>query len=129
MSDAPPARQQGKASGIVRRLSINIPNYNYGRYVRSAIESALHVDWSDVEVIVVDDGSTDDSWDVISAFGDQVIAVRQSNSGPRVACNEGFARSTGDVVIFSIPMTCSSRVLPRRSPPFGVLASARCRSR
>lgn len=84
----------------MRRLSIIIPNYNYGQYVGTAIESALHVDWPDVEVIVVDDGSTDESWEIISSFGDQIVAVRQTNSGPRVACNEGFARSTGDVVIF-----------------------------
>jgi cellulose synthase/poly-beta-1,6-N-acetylglucosamine synthase-like glycosyltransferase len=84
----------------MRRLSVVIPNYNYGRFVGSAIGSALALEWPDVEVIVVDDGSTDDSEAVIRTFGSRVTAIFQENSGPRVACNAGFATSTGDVVIF-----------------------------
>jgi glycosyltransferase involved in cell wall biosynthesis len=84
----------------VRRLSVIIPNYNYRDYVAAAIDSALALEWDDVEVIVVDDGSTDDSVEVISAYVDRVTIIEQPNSGPRVACNQGFARSTGDVVIF-----------------------------
>jgi hypothetical protein len=84
----------------MRRLSVIIPNFNYGRYVGSAIGSALALDWPDVEVIVVDDGSTDDSRSIINAFASEITAIFQENSGPRVACNTGFAASTGDVVIF-----------------------------
>lgn len=84
----------------MRRLSIVIPNYNYAAFVTSAIESALAVRWPDVEVIVVDDGSTDDSRELIESFGSRITAIFQENSGPRVACNTGFAASTGDAVIF-----------------------------
>jgi glycosyltransferase involved in cell wall biosynthesis len=84
----------------MERLSIVIPNYNYATFVGEAVESALAVDWPDVEVIVVDDGSTDDSMEVLSGFGDKITVIPQENAGPRVACNRGFARSHGDVVIF-----------------------------
>ena len=84
----------------MHRLSVIIPNYNYGRFIGSAIGSALAVDWPDIEVIVVDDGSTDDSRSVIRGFGPRIVTIFQQNSGPRVACNVGFAASTGDVVIF-----------------------------
>lgn len=91
------ARAVGEA---MQRLSIVIPNYNYGRFVREAVESALAVDWPSVEVIVVDDGSTDDSLKILAGFGDRIRLMTQENSGPRVACNRGFAASCGDAVIF-----------------------------
>lgn len=84
----------------MRRLSIVIPNFNYAEFIEAAIDSALSVDWPDVEVIVVDDGSTDDSRERIEAYGPRVTALFQANAGPRVACNAGFAISTGDAVIF-----------------------------
>ena len=58
-------------------LSVVIPNHNYANYVGAAIQSALEVRWPKVEVIVVDDGSTDGSFEVIKAFGDSIIAIRQ----------------------------------------------------
>jgi glycosyltransferase involved in cell wall biosynthesis len=82
------------------KFSIVIPNYNYGRFIGKAIASALAVEWPDLEVIVVDDGSTDNSREVIESFGAKVIAIFQPNGTQRVACNTGFARSTGDAVIF-----------------------------
>jgi glycosyltransferase involved in cell wall biosynthesis len=82
------------------KFSIIIPNYNYGRFVGQAIASALAVEWPDLEVIVVDDGSTDNSREVIESFGKSIIAIFQPNGTQRVACNTGFARSTGDAVIF-----------------------------
>lgn len=84
----------------MRRLSFVIPNFNYGSYIGRTIQSALDVRWPDIEVIVVDDGSTDDSIDVVKSFGDRVRLIQQPNSGPRVACNNGFAHSSGDWVVF-----------------------------
>lgn len=81
-------------------LSVVIPNYNYAKYVGTAIKSALDVRWWRVEVIVVDDGSTDNSVEVIEAFGDKIIAIRQANVGQMQSCVNGFRRSTGDIVIF-----------------------------
>jgi len=82
------------------RLSVIIPNYNYGEFVGHAIDSALALDWPDVEVIVVDDGSTDHSAEVIRGYGNRVIAVFQANATQLVACNRGFEISTGDLIIF-----------------------------
>jgi glycosyltransferase involved in cell wall biosynthesis len=82
------------------RFSIIIKNYNYGRFVRQAIESALAVDWRNKEVIVVDDGSTDNSVAVITSFGDRVIPIFATNGGQARAANVGFGRSTGDLVTF-----------------------------
>ena len=81
-------------------VSVVICNHDYAAFVAQAIESALALDWPSVEVIVVDDGSTDDSWRIITSFGDRVTAIYQRNSGQWAACNAGFARSRGDVVIF-----------------------------
>jgi glycosyltransferase involved in cell wall biosynthesis len=84
-----------------KRASVIIPNYNHARYVGQAIESALAVDWPDVEVIVVDDGSADESREVIRSFRDRgVIDIFQENSGQLIACNRGFSASTGDLIIF-----------------------------
>jgi glycosyltransferase involved in cell wall biosynthesis len=76
--------------------SILINNYNYGRFVGEAIESALNQTSSGVEVIVVDDGSTDNSREVIASFGDAIKAVLQENGGQASAINSGFAASRGD---------------------------------
>lgn len=81
-------------------VSVIIPNYNYGDYLGAAIQSALDLDWPGVEVIVVDDGSTDHSRAVIASFGSRIAAILQENSGQLVACNKAFARSCGDIVIF-----------------------------
>jgi glycosyltransferase involved in cell wall biosynthesis len=82
------------------RFSVIIPNYNYGDFVGRAIDSALALDWPDVEVIVVDDGSTDHSAAVIRSYGDKIIARFQTNATQRVACNDGFAASTGEMINF-----------------------------
>lgn len=82
-------------------VSVIIPNYNYEDFVGAAIESALGVDWPDIEVIVVDDGSTDHSRAVIERYPDRIRAIfLQKNAGRVVACNLGFARSRGEVVMF-----------------------------
>ena len=84
----------------MQRLSIIITNYNYAGYVADAIESALAVSWDDVEVIVVDDGSTDGSLGIINGYVGRVKIHTGRNSGQLVAANRGFAASTGDFIIF-----------------------------
>lgn len=81
-------------------VSIVINNFNYGRYVGEAIDSALAQTYPRCEVIVVDDGSTDDSRAVIERFGQRVVAVFQQNQGQGGAMNAGFARARGDAVLF-----------------------------
>ncbi|ESA37700.1 glycosyl transferase [Leptolyngbya sp. Heron Island J] len=79
-------------------VSIVINNYNYGAFVGQAIESALNQSYKNVEVVVVDDGSTDYSREIISSYGDQIIAVFQDNGGQAAAFNAGFAKSSGDII-------------------------------
>ncbi len=81
-------------------FSIIINNYNYARYLGAAIESCLAQDYPQVETIVVDDGSTDDSRTVIERFGSRVQAVFKANGGQASAFNAGFAASRGDYVLF-----------------------------
>jgi glycosyltransferase involved in cell wall biosynthesis len=88
------------ASGGMKRLSVVITNYNYEQYLAMAIQSALDLRWDDLEVIVVDDGSTDASRTVIEGFGDRVRVLLTENASQRVAANRGYATSTGDVVVF-----------------------------
>ena len=80
--------------------SIVICSYNYGRFLAEAIDSALNQTYPDVEVIVVDDGSTDDSCDVIRRYRDRVVPVLKDNEGHDAAINTGFRLSTGQVVCF-----------------------------
>ena len=79
-------------------VSILISSYNYGRYLSQAIDSALNQTYGNVEVIVVDDGSTDSSSELIKSYGDQVIAVLKENGGQASAMNAGFAASSGKVI-------------------------------
>ncbi len=81
-------------------VSIIVNNYNYERFLRAAIDSALAQTYRSVEVIVVDVGSTDQSRATIDRYGDQITAVLKSNGGQSSALNAGFAHSHGDLVIF-----------------------------
>ena len=83
------------------RASIVVLNYNYARFLRRSLDSALAQTWPEVEVVVVDDASTDDSREVIAAYGARVRPVLQArNGGHGGAMNAGFAASTGELVIF-----------------------------
>jgi glycosyltransferase involved in cell wall biosynthesis len=81
-------------------VSICVVNHNYARFLPAAIDSALGQTWPDVEVVVVDDGSTDGSDEVIAGYGRRVVAVRKANGGQGSAFNAGFAACSGDLVAF-----------------------------
>jgi glycosyltransferase involved in cell wall biosynthesis len=80
-------------------ISVIITCFNYGRYVGLAIRSALAQSYSNVEILVVNDGSTDDSADVIQQFADRVTVIDQPNQGSIPAYNRGFAASSGQLVV------------------------------
>jgi hypothetical protein len=81
-------------------VSVVVINYNYGRYLKECIESVLSQDYEPIEVIVVDDGSTDDSRGVIDSYSGRLLASYQENGGVISATNHGYRRSHGSVVIF-----------------------------
>lgn len=80
-------------------VSIIVPNYNRRNLVGEAIESALE-QGPEFEVIVVDDGSTDDSWRAIQAFGARIRAFRQENAGAGAARNAALKLARGRYVRF-----------------------------
>jgi len=84
----------------MQKVSVIIPNYNYGRFLRQAITSALGQTAKPREVIVVDDGSTDDSREIIRSFGDAIIAIDQKNAGVAAARNTGAEIATGNLLAF-----------------------------
>lgn len=92
----------GSDPGAADRLlvSIVINNYNYGRFLREAIDSALGQTYPRVEVVVVDDGSTDDSREIIAGYGDRILPVLKENGGQASAFNAGFRASRGGVVLY-----------------------------
>jgi glycosyltransferase involved in cell wall biosynthesis len=82
-------------------VSIIIANYNYARFLPRAIDSALGQSHGPVEVLVVDDASTDDSADVIASYGTRIRScMREANGGHGAAFNTGFAASRGAIVFF-----------------------------
>jgi glycosyltransferase involved in cell wall biosynthesis len=81
-------------------VSIIINNYNYGRFLAATISSALNQTYGSTEVIVVDDGSTDESRDVITSFGDRVHAILKPNGGQASAFNVGYEASRGEIIVF-----------------------------
>jgi hypothetical protein len=81
-------------------VSVIVSCFNYERYVGEAIASALAQEGAAAEVIVVDDGSEDDSRDAIAAFGERITPIFKANGGQASALNAGFAASSGEAVIF-----------------------------
>lgn len=83
------------------RVSILINNHNYGRHVVAAARSALSQTYRDIEVIVVDDGSTDDSVARLAEITDSRLQVfSQPNGGQASACNSGWRRASGQWILF-----------------------------
>jgi len=83
-------------------VSIVIPAYNQGRFLAQAIQSALDQSHQSIQVVVVDDGSTDDTPDVLSRFAadQRVSVIRQANGGLPAARNRGLNAATGEFVCF-----------------------------
>ena len=77
-----------------------IPVYNGAPYLGEAIDSALAQTYREVEVIVVDDGSTDESGAVARSYDGRVHYIRQENAGPPVARNRGIREARGEIIAF-----------------------------
>lgn len=81
-------------------VSVVVPTFNRAALLASTIESLLCAEVPDLEIVIVDDGSSDDTRSVVSAFGGPVKYVPQDNAGPAAARNRGFAASQGRYVAF-----------------------------
>lgn len=80
------------------RLSILVNNHNYAPFLARAIQSALDQTYRDTEIIVVDDGSTDESQQIIGQYGDAIKAIFKENGGQASCFNAGFEASSGDII-------------------------------
>src|SRR4051794_3696698 len=84
------------------KVSIITPNYNYGHYIGQTIESVITQDYENIEHIIVDDGSTDNSVEEIlkfvTAFPEKVKLIRQENQGQSTAVNVGFREAEGEII-------------------------------
>ncbi len=79
-------------------ISVVVPTYNYGHFVGEAVDSALSQTLTPCQVIVVDDGSTDDTRSRLAAYGDKIVYIYQSNRGLSAARNAGIEAATGKYV-------------------------------
>ena len=82
------------------RVSVIIPTYNRATLIGDPIESVLKQTYTDWELIVLDDGSTDDTAQVVAQYGDRVRYVYQENAGETAARNAGFAHARGELISF-----------------------------
>ena len=85
------------------KLSVIIPVYNSAEFLNKCIDSLVLQDYKDYELILVDDGSTDASYDICCNYAkryDNILVLRQENSGPSIARNKGIQVASGDYLTF-----------------------------
>ncbi len=83
-----------------RRFSVVIAAYNRENYIRQTIDSVLSQTFIDYEIIVVDDGSTDRTGEVLQTYGDRIKYVRQTNQGSEATFRKGASLATGEYLAF-----------------------------
>ncbi len=81
-------------------ISVIVPVYNGASYLKETLDSALNQTYSNIEIIVVDDGSHDASPSIVSSCGDRMTYIRQDNAGPASARNSGVLHSNGEYLAF-----------------------------
>jgi len=82
------------------RISVVIPAYNAAPYIGAAIESVIGQTYKDLEIIVVDDGSVDNTADVVQTYDSKIKYVRQENQGVSSARNHGIRVAQGELIAF-----------------------------
>lgn len=81
-------------------ISVVIPVYNGSSYLRACIDSVLNQTYPRVEIVAVNDGSKDNSMEILKSYGDRILVIDQVNSGPAIARNNGVKASHGELVAF-----------------------------
>jgi len=98
---------QGKAGGLPS-ISIVVPNYNGGRTIEATLRSLIEQDYPDLQILVVDGGSSDDSAEIIRRYESHIAWwVSEKDTGQSSAINKGFARAQGEILNW----LCSDDVL------------------
>jgi len=84
------------------RVSVIIPTYNCAQFITEAIESALMQTYTDIEIVVVDDGSTDNTKEILKPYIEKnfLTYIYQENQGPGAARNTGIKAATGEYIAF-----------------------------
>lgn len=77
-------------------VSVVIPVYNGTNYLREAIDSVLNQTYKNIEIIVVDDGSTDNTWEIIQSYGNKIRGIQKKNGGVTTALNKGIQMMNGE---------------------------------
>lgn len=85
---------------MTAKVSVVIPTYNYGRFIQQSIEGVLAQSHPIFEIIVVDDGSKDNTEEVVKRFGEKVRYIKQANAGVCAARNNGVKAAGGDFIAF-----------------------------
>ena len=83
-----------------KKISVIIPNYNYARYLDQAIQSVLKQSYDNLELIVVNNGSTDNSLEILEKYEHEIRLINQPNLGQSGARNSGLSLSTGEFIAF-----------------------------
>ena len=81
-------------------VSVIIPTFNRGWTIRDAIDSVLDQDFSDYELIVIDDGSMDNTMQILDTYGDRIVILSQENKGVSAARNRGISAASGQFIAF-----------------------------
>jgi glycosyltransferase involved in cell wall biosynthesis len=82
------------------KISVVIPTYNRANLLPTAVTSVLEQTYRDLEILVIDDGSTDNTWEILQAFSGKVRPVHQQNTGGGAARNRGIREASGDFIAF-----------------------------
>ena len=86
------------------KVSVVIPTYNRARYICRAINSVINQTFKDLEIIVIDDGSTDNTKEVLAQYGNRIVYLAQSNKGISASRNRGISAARGNMSLSLIPM-------------------------
>ena len=85
------------------KLSVIIPNYNSGKYLRRCLDSVINQTYKDLEIIIINDGSTDDSIKILNEYSEKdkrIKIIDQENKGVSFSRNVGLDISTGELIAF-----------------------------
>lgn len=93
------------------KVSVIIPSFNHARYIRECVESVLSQSYPEIEIVIIDDGSTDETIDILEEYGDRIRLIRQIRGRQARARNIGLKESSGEWIAF---LDSDDRYLPSR---------------